>query len=147
MSEEGTVLIVDDDEAVRKVLSRDLSRLGYSCATAGDGREALEKLRVNDFDVALIDLRMPKMDGIGLLRAIAEANVDTVPIILSAHGQISKAVEVTKLGAFDFIEKPTGAETIGRTLERALRHRQAVRQARWPVSRPSGRPPSTLGRT
>jgi len=130
MSEQGNILIVDDSEGIRESLRRDLARLGYRCATAADGREGLEKTREDDFDVALVDLKMPGMDGLGLLEAIEQAGLDTVPIVLSGHAQISEAVEATKHGAFDFIEKPAAMETIRGTIARAIRHRRALRRAR-----------------
>jgi len=109
---DGNILIVDDSEGIRQSVGRYLLGLGYRCATAGDGREGLQKLREDDFDVALIDLMMPKVDGLGLLRAMEEADLDTVPIVLSGQAEVSQAVEATRRGAFDFIEKPAGNETI-----------------------------------
>ena len=130
MSRQGNILIVDDDKIVRRVLARDLASLGYSCKTAGDGIEGLEELAKGDFDVVLSDLRMPRLDGLGLLKEIEDHAFDVVPIILSGYGQISQAVEATKRGAFDFIEKPGSAEIIGRTIDRAMRHLRIVRHAR-----------------
>ncbi|MGB2823299.1 MAG: response regulator, partial [Phycisphaerae bacterium] len=130
MSEAGYVLIVDDSEGIRDALARDLRRLGHRCDTAANGRMGLEKLRESDFDVALIDLKMPEMGGLGLLRAMEEAGLTTVPVVLSGQAQIPEAVEATRRGAFDFIEKPADAETIRRTVGRALRHRRALCNAR-----------------
>jgi PAS domain S-box-containing protein len=129
MSEKGHILIVDDSEFIRTVLCRDLGRLGYRCTSAADGHEALENLRAIEFDVALIDLMMPGMDGLGLLKAMREEDIDTVPIILSGHAQVHQAVEATKRGAFDLIEKPAAIEVIGRTVDRALRHRRVLQEA------------------
>jgi len=129
MDSKNNVLIVDDDENICKVLQRDLKRLRYSCATADGGEAAIEKLAGNDFDVALIDLLMPKVGGLDVLRAIDEMGIDTVPIILSGHKDISQAVAATKLGAFDYLAKPASLQTIQETIERALRHRRIVRHA------------------
>jgi len=130
MNRQGNILIVDDDKIVRRVLARDLTALGYSCKTACDGLEGLVELSDGDFDVVLSDLRMPRMDGLGLLKEIEDRGLDVVPIILSGHGQISEAVEATRHGAFDFIEKPGSAEIIGRIIDRAMKHLQIVRHAR-----------------
>ena len=70
MSEEGRILIVDDDAGIRRSLSRDLGQAGHSCDTAEDGVDGLEKLRTGDFDIALVDLAMPRMGGIEMLRAM-----------------------------------------------------------------------------
>lgn len=130
MSQKGSILVVDDTEGIRTALCRDLRRLGYSCMMAADGGEGLEKLRAGDVDVALIDLRMPGMDGLGLLQAMSEADLDTVPVILSGFGQIPQAMEAAKHGAFEFIEKPAHTEMICKTIERAMKHRLALRRAR-----------------
>ncbi len=129
MNKQGRILIVDDDELIRASLSRDLRRSGYSCTPACDGLDALEKLRAAEFDIVLCDLKMPRMDGIALLREIEKAKIDTVPIVLSGHGQIAQAVETTKYGAFDFIEKPAGVDVVRNVIERALKHRRIVRHA------------------
>jgi len=130
MNGAGSILVVDDDENVRSALRRELRRLGYACDAAADGKEALQKLREHDYHVVLSDLRMPVMGGMALLEAMEEAAVDTVPIILSGAGQIAEAVEATRHGAFDFMEKPAGADRIARTVGRAMKQHAAVRQAR-----------------
>ena len=130
MKSRDRVLIVDDDENVGKTLSRQLTKAGYSCATAVDGHAGLEALKANDFDVALIDLEMPGMSGMELLSALRDSSVTTVLIVLTAYGDIGKAVEATQLGAFDFIEKPSSSEVIERTVARAVVNRAAFLQAR-----------------
>ncbi len=114
---------------MREVLRRDLSALGYSCTTASDGREALEKMRANNFDVALVDLRMPRMDGIELLHAIEATDIDAIPIVLTGYGEVSNAVDAIKHGAFEFIEKPASTEAIHGAINRAIKHRQALHYA------------------
>lgn len=126
----GSVLIVDDDATICHVLRRDLGVMGYACQAATDGRTALELLARKDFDVALIDLLMPEVSGLDVLRGLQERRADTVPVILSGQKDIAEAVEATKLGAFDFIEKPAPVDVLRRTIDRALKHRQVLRQAR-----------------
>jgi PAS domain S-box-containing protein len=130
MSQEGRILIVDDDEGTRRALSRDLSRAGHSCEMAADGMEGLEKLRANDFDIALVDLAMPRMGGIEMLRAMWQEGIETVSIVLSGNTQTSSAVAATRLGAFDYIEKPAPTQAIKRAIQRALKHGQLAHHAR-----------------
>jgi len=129
-SPSARILVVDDDPAVRNALSRDLTRLGYVCMTASDGRGGLQEIASGHVDVALMDLFMPQMDGLALLRAIEEARTDTVSIILTGYGDVSKAVAATRLGAFDFIEKPASVQTIQKAIERAMKYRRLLMKTR-----------------
>ena len=130
MNETCRILVVDDDAGFSEMLKRQLSRLGYSCATADGGTAALKALRTDDFDVAFVDLFMPEMDGMALLAAMGEANLDTVPVVLSGRANIDTAVEAMKRGAFDYIEKEPDIEILRSTVERAASHRRVRRQAR-----------------
>ena len=130
MSEKTHVLIVDDEEEVRKTLFRGLSAVGFSCEEAVDGRAGLEILRQRDFDVALVDIEMPRMNGLELIKTLREENVLAVPVILSSHDRVSNVVEAMRLGAFDFIDKPASPETILNAVERAASHAALSRRAR-----------------
>ncbi|MCC7386059.1 MAG: sigma-54-dependent Fis family transcriptional regulator [Deltaproteobacteria bacterium] len=101
-----TVLIVDDEVNLRKVLEAMLRREGYHVLTASDGQEALERLAKHPVDLVLTDLRMPKLDGMSLLRQVLAEYTGIPVIILTAHGTVDNAVEAMKLGAFDFLTKP-----------------------------------------
>ncbi len=129
MGEKPKILIVDDDEAVRAALSRHLSAAGFACDQAADGRAGLELLRGNAYAVALIDLRMPRMGGLDLLKAIRDENVSAVPVILSAYGEVANVKQAMQLGAFDFIEKPAAPEMIQDAVERATLHAAVSRRA------------------
>ncbi len=129
MNETCKVLVVDDDEGFREMLSRQLSRLGYSCATADGGEAALKALKADNHDIAFIDLAMPDMDGLALLAAMEEADLGTVPVVISGRGSLSSAVDAMKRGAFDYIEKEPDIEILRSTAERATRHRHVTRQA------------------
>ena len=129
MSNGQRVLVVDDEAEVREVMSRQLTRLGCVCATAGNGREALALMRRDDFDIAFIDLVMPEMDGLALLGAMNEANVDTTAIVASGKGNITQAVEAMKRGAFDYIEKDFDVQVLQATVERVSQHRRLRRRA------------------
>ncbi|NIA15879.1 MAG: PAS domain S-box protein, partial [Nitrospiraceae bacterium] len=130
MNDSCKILVVDDDAGYSGMLNRQLSRLGYPCAAADGGAAGLQALMADDFDVAFIDLVMPDMDGIALLRAMGETDLDTVPVVLSGRGTISTAVEAMKCGAFDYMEKEPGIEILRSTVERAASHRRVKRQAR-----------------
>jgi DNA-binding NtrC family response regulator len=116
-----TVLIADDEKNIRGSLGVAFRLEGYEVRTAADGQEALEILERGGIDLAVVDLQMPRRDGMDLLRALREKGIELPVMILTAHGSVEKAVEATKLGAFDFIEKPPHAEKILVTARNALR--------------------------
>ncbi|VAW27609.1 sigma-54 dependent transcriptional regulator/response regulator [hydrothermal vent metagenome] len=101
-----SILIVDDEKSIRFALREILEDENYEVDEAADGVEALKKLSSNVYDAVLSDIKMPKMDGITLLEKAIEEGIDTPFIMISAHGTIDTAVDATKKGAFDFIEKP-----------------------------------------
>ena len=100
------ILIIDDEKSIRYTLKEILEYEKYDISEAEDGEQALEILKKQDFDVALCDVKMPKMNGIELLEKTMEMGKDIQFIMISAHGDIDTAVEATKKGAFDFIQKP-----------------------------------------
>lgn len=100
------ILIIDDEKSIRMTLREILEFENYEVDEAKDGEEALEKLVVEDYDVALCDVKMPKIDGIAVLEKAATLGKNTQFIMISAHANIDMAVDATKKGAFDFISKP-----------------------------------------
>lgn len=100
------ILIVDDEKPIRGTLKEILEFEKYKVDEAENGADGLEKFQVNDYDVVLCDVKMPKMDGIEFLDKAMELGKDTQFIMISAHGSIETAVDATKKGAFDFIPKP-----------------------------------------
>jgi DNA-binding NtrC family response regulator len=105
MSERG-ILIVDDEKNIRLTMVQALEPLHYEMSTALNGEDALKRLEERDFGLILLDLKMPGMDGLEVLRRVVELRPDIRVIIISAHGTIENAVEAMKLGAVDFIQKP-----------------------------------------
>lgn len=101
-----SILLVDDEKAIRKTLREILEYENYKVDEAEDGTSALEKIQNNTYDVVLLDIKMPKMDGLEVLEKAKEIAPDTSFIMISGHGNIETAVEATKKGAFDFISKP-----------------------------------------
>ncbi|HAU36420.1 MAG TPA: response regulator [Phycisphaerales bacterium] len=106
------VLIVDDEKNIRLTLSQALETLQLEIDTAVNGEEALAKLEAKRFGLILLDLKMPGMDGMEVLRRVRETRPDIKVIIITAHGTIDSAVEAMKLGAVDFIQKPFAPKEI-----------------------------------
>src|SRR3954462_3086137 len=104
------VLIVNDEAAIRESLSGVLQDEGYKAASAASGEACIESLRGSAFDVVLLDIWLPGMDGLETLQEIRELDNPPEVIIISGHGTIETAVRATKLGAFDFLEKPLSLE-------------------------------------
>ncbi|MFT3678697.1 MAG: sigma-54 dependent transcriptional regulator [Ferruginibacter sp.] len=115
-----SILIIDDEKAIRKTLAEILSYEGYKIEEAADGEEGLKKFSSTLFDVVLCDIKMPKMDGIEFLEKARQVNPDVPIIVISGHGNIETAVEAVKKGAFDYISKPPDLNRMLITLRNAL---------------------------
>jgi DNA-binding NtrC family response regulator len=123
LPERKQLLVVDDEKNLRKVLAEQLSRDGYDVHTAEDGEMAKEMLAEHHIDLVITDLRMPKVDGMELLRWALEENPDRPVVMITAHGTVDTAVEALKLGAFDYITKPFDKTELRRTVAKALKTR------------------------
>ena len=128
MAKNARILIVEDDAYERQGLADLLSTWGYETETAGDGSEAME--RVSSFNPAVVisDLRMPHMTGMELLRQVHEVHSDLNFIMLTGQGTIEEAVEATKLGAFNFLEKPLDTKRLQVELRICLERHESERQ-------------------
>jgi DNA-binding NtrC family response regulator len=122
------VLIVEDEENERTGLAELISAWGYCTAVAGDGVEGLEKILEWSPGIVVTDLRMPRMDGMELLRKIAPQPHEVAVILLTAQGSIDAAVSAMKLGAYDFIEKPVNPTRLRAILQNAARQRGTQRE-------------------
>ncbi len=122
------ILIVDDEENMRHMLSVLLSEHGYHCELAQDGAEAIEKIRENNFDFVLSDIRMPRMDGPELLREIKNLEYGPPVIMMSAYGTIDTAIETMKQGAYDYITKPFRTDEILLTIKKAEEREGLVKE-------------------
>jgi UDP-3-O-acyl N-acetylglucosamine deacetylase len=120
---EKTVLIVDDEERVVESIAGVLEDEGFRVATAKSGEEAIGVFRKEEPDITLLDIWMPGMDGIEVLRRLKGISPDCQVIMISGHATISTAMAAVKLGAFDFIEKPLSLDLLLMTIRRALEHR------------------------
>ncbi|MSM40140.1 MAG: response regulator [Geobacter sp.] len=122
MTVSGRVLIVDDEKGQRDILEAILTREGYRTVSVPGGREALERLEREEYDLLLTDLKMQGMSGMELLEAVLAQNPQQCLIIMTAHGTVDSAVEAMKKGAFDYLEKPLERENLLMTLRRAFDH-------------------------
>jgi two-component system response regulator AtoC len=122
------VLVVDDEKNFRKVIAQELRREAFSVKEAADGKEALDLLTREEFDVILLDLSMPGLGGMELLRKIKDLDSLLEVIILTAHGTISTAVEAVKLGAYDFLTKPFRMEELSAVIAKAYEKKELFRQ-------------------
>ncbi|OGP90891.1 MAG: histidine kinase [Deltaproteobacteria bacterium RBG_16_47_11] len=113
------ILIIDDEENFRHMLSVILKKERYDVDTASEGEEGLQKAMVNTYDQVLCDIRMPRMDGLDFLKEVQKANLDTTIIMMSAYGTIDTAIEAMKLGAYDYISKPFKPDEIILALKKA----------------------------
>jgi len=116
------VAVVDDKEILRDSLATALSREDHTVTAFADPVEALGQIRSKPFDVILTDLKMPRMDGLAMIRELRGGGCETPIIVMTAYATVSTAVEAMKLGAFDYIQKPFEAEAVSVLIERALEH-------------------------
>ena len=118
------ILIVDDELNMRLVLQAMLKKEGYAVTTASNGMEALKILKVDQMDIVVTDLKMPKLDGMGLLGEIIRDYPSIPVIIITAHGTIATAVDALKKGAFDYITKPFEQDELKQVIQKAVKTRR-----------------------
>lgn len=118
------ILIVDDELSVRNSLREWFLEDGFAVETAEDGNAALQRMHSGPYDIVIIDLKMPGMDGITLERRIREIDKDAAIIILTAFASVETAVEALKLGAFDYVTKPVDPDELSNTVRNALKQRE-----------------------
>jgi putative nucleotidyltransferase with HDIG domain len=117
---EDQILIVDDEEVICSILARRLTREGYTCVTANDGREALQYFYKHPFSLIISDIKMPEMDGLALLKRVKATNPKMMVIMVTAFPEIDLAVEAMHLGAYDFIIKPADLDLVILSVKKAL---------------------------
>ena len=120
-SEQGTILVVDDERSVTDLLYEDLAEEGYNCVTTPTGEEALKKLSMDNFDAMLLDLKLPGISGMDVLKEAKSTHPETAVIVVTAAGDAQTAVEAMKIGAIDYITKPFELERVNSSVEAALK--------------------------
>lgn len=122
----GKILVVDDEASLRLLLSKELGREGFSVDVASSGEEALRLVSEDSYQVVLLDIVMPGMNGIDVLRKFREENVNASVIILTGNASIESAIDCMKLGAFEYVRKPYSLNELLIQVDRALEHQQAM---------------------
>ena len=122
------ILIIEDEAAIRRVLTKILSEesVTYQVEDAEDGLQGLEKIKNQDYDLVLCDIKMPKMDGIELLEAVKKIKPEIPMVMISGHGDMETAIHSMKLGAFDYISKPPDLNRLLNTVRNALDKKQLI---------------------
>ena len=118
------VLVVDDDATLRRVLSRELTELGFEVVAAADARAIGSRIATERPDVVLLDLKLPGVDGHEALGLIRAADPEVPVVVLTGHGSVADAVAAMQAGAYDFLQKPTRTAVLEQTLRRACEHRR-----------------------
>jgi DNA-binding NtrC family response regulator len=120
------ILVVDDERNIRKNLTLVLEASGYKVDATGDGEDALAKCKERHYDIALVDIQMPKMGGLELLRYLRTLRPNLAVVILTAYGTVGSAVEAMKLGAVDFLEKPFDPKVLLLLCEEIIQRQKTV---------------------
>jgi DNA-binding NtrC family response regulator len=112
MSDRNRILIVDDDETVRRSYLRSLESISCNVESACDGEQALQTMERNPFDVVLLDMRMPGQDGMSVLRTIKQKWPESEVVIITGYPTLDSAKEAVRLGAYDYVAKPVGPQEV-----------------------------------
>ena len=130
MSEGGKtrILVIDDDEGTRKVVAEALKSEGYSVDTASNGKEAVEKSQTNFYNLALVDIRLPDMEGTKLLTAMKETTPEMIKIILTGYPALQNAIDAVNKGAHGYLVKPINMDELLRTVEQHLKKQSEMKE-------------------
>jgi CheY-like chemotaxis protein/anti-anti-sigma regulatory factor len=118
------ILVVDDEENVRITTAAILEQEGYEVETASDGHEALAKIREDDFDLVLTDLRMEGLDGTQLLQELCSKHPNVVTVVLTGYASIESSIDALRCGVYDYLVKPCVVDDLKLTVRRALEHKR-----------------------
>lgn len=127
--EKSRILVIDDERVIRKGCEQVLIKMDFLVDTAENGRLGFELVQQNDYDLILVDLMMPEMDGIQFLKKTREKDPNLVTIVITGHATIESAVTAVKSGAYDYLPKPFTPETLRTIVKRGLDKRQLVKEA------------------
>jgi len=127
-SGKGRILVIDDDEGIRKVVGTALQGEGYLVDTAANGKEAVEKSRTNFYNLALVDIRLPDMEGTKLLTVMKETTPEMVKIILTGYPALQNAIEAVNKGADGYLVKPINMDELLRTIKQHLKKQRELKE-------------------
>jgi PAS domain S-box-containing protein len=131
----GNILVVDDEESIRRVIAQKLQKEGYNCVLAANGSEALQKASEQDFDLVLMDIKMPGMSGVEVLPHLTFENPDVCVVMSTGVNDTQTTVEAMNLGAYDYVLKPFDLDDLAMRVEMALERRNIVLESRIRASR------------
>lgn len=123
MSRRANILIIDDDESIREGCLQTLEEEGYRAQTAPDGEAGLQLATQESFDLVLLDLKMPRIDGLQVLTRLKQESPSTVVLVITGYATVESAVEAMRRGAYDYIAKPFSPDLLVATVQRAVEHR------------------------
>jgi len=124
MTDKNRILIVDDDETVRRSYLRSLESLSCNIEAASDGEQALQTMQAKPFDVVLLDMRMPGQDGLSVLRTIKQKWPESEVVIITGYPTVDSAKEAVRLGAYDYMSKPVAPQDVINVTDSAITHKQ-----------------------
>ena len=124
MTDKNRILVVDDDEVVRRSYLRSLENASCQVAAASDGEEALQTMEQNPFDVVLLDMRMPGQDGLSVLRTIKQKWPESEVVIITGYPTVDSAKQAVQLGAYDYVAKPVGPQDVINVTDGAITRKQ-----------------------
>jgi DNA-binding NtrC family response regulator len=133
------ILVVDDDEVMRQTLSDVLKKKGYAVSTAETGGQTISSIKEQLFDLVLLDIRLPDMDGLDVLKSVKEIESDLMVIVMTAYSDVQTAVMAMKSGAYDYIDKPFELEELKILIQKAL-ETQNLRNEIRQLAKPPGHP-------
>jgi DNA-binding NtrC family response regulator len=125
-----TILIVDDDEVIQETLFDVLKKKGYDIFVAGSGKGALETIKKNVIDLVLLDMRLPDVDGLDVLKKVKETDSEILVIMMTAYSDIQTAVAAMKSGAYHYINKPFELDELKLLIEKGLETKRLINEVR-----------------
>ena len=128
MDEPFKVLVIDDEESIRSVMTKILEEEGFVVDTARNGKQAIEKSKINFYNLAFIDIKLPDIEGTELLTALKDSTPRMIKIIITGHPSLQNAIKAVNKGADAYIVKPFNVENILRTIREQLRRQQQAKK-------------------
>ncbi|MGA2460725.1 MAG: response regulator [Candidatus Bathyarchaeia archaeon] len=126
--EKGRILVIDDDEGTRKVVAEALKSEGYVVDTASNGKEAIEKSQTNFYNLALVDIRLPDMEGTKLLTAMKETTPEMIKIILTGYPALQNTIDAVNKGAHGYLVKPINMDELLRTIKQHMKKQSEMEE-------------------